>query len=79
MRARSPKFQQVDEAKIMHYLEIFRAAAMEAGAFAPALRAIELMGRHIGMWRGESNRQVSLADLIAEAGAGADGSREDEQ
>jgi hypothetical protein len=42
--------------------------AREAGAWAPALRAVELLGRNIGLWRTDSREQeTSLADLINEA------------
>lgn len=72
MSARPAKPARVTEAKIVRDLEAIRAAAMEAGAFAPALRAAELLGRHIGMWTRETAQpQDSLADLIARAVAGA--------
>jgi hypothetical protein len=47
-------------------LEALRAAAMEAGAFVPALRAIELQGRLLGLWLGDDKPAVpNLAELIA--------------
>jgi hypothetical protein len=76
MSTRPAKNPLVTEAKVVRDLETLRAAAMEAEAFAPALRAIELLGRHIGMWKNEIGQQPSLADLIAEAGAQAKASHD---
>lgn len=39
---------------------------MEAKAFAPALRAIELQGRLLGLWQGDVKPpEQTLAELIA--------------
>ena len=54
----------VDEARIVEELEAILNGAREAGAWAPALRAVELLGRHIGLWRTEAREEASLADLI---------------
>ena len=57
----------IDEARIVSELEAILAGAREAGAWAPALRAVELLGRNIGLWRTDSREQeTSLADLINE-------------
>lgn len=40
--------------KVIRDLESLRRAAMADGAYAPALRAIELQGRFIEMWRSET-------------------------
>ena len=41
-------------------------AAMAAKAFAPALKALELMGRELGMWRAEQTAGPTLAELISD-------------
>lgn len=48
-----------------HLWELFDAA-MAAKAFAPALKALELMGRELGMWRAEQTAGPTLAELISE-------------
>ncbi|SKA30909.1 hypothetical protein SAMN02745126_05048 [Enhydrobacter aerosaccus] len=51
--------------KVMRDLEQIRLAALEAGAFAPALRCVELQGKHIGLWRNEAPLDQTLEQLIA--------------
>jgi hypothetical protein len=57
----------IDEARIVSELEAILNGAREAGAWAPALRAVELLGRHIGLWRTEAREETSLAELITDA------------
>jgi hypothetical protein len=57
----------IDEARIVSELEAILNGAREAGAWAPALRAVELLGRHIGLWRTDAREEASLAELINEA------------
>ena len=67
---RTPRAKEgpVDEALIVSELLAILAGAREAGAWAPALRAVELLGRNIGLWRTDSREQeASLAELINEA------------
>ena len=66
-RRRAP----TDEARVVADLETIRDGAMAAEAWAPALRAVELLGKHIGMWKGEGAARMSLADMINEAAAKA--------
>jgi len=64
-RRRAPT---VDEALVLSSLETILNGAIEGEAWAPAIRAAELLGRHIGMWRGETGGpQASLADMIRDA------------
>lgn len=63
------KTEEVGEARVVRDLQTIRDGAMADQSWAPALRAVELLGRHIGMWRTEARPQTSLADLIAEAAA----------
>jgi hypothetical protein len=58
---------RIDEARIVSELEAILNGAREAGAWAPALRAVELLGRHIGLWRTEAREEASLAELINDA------------
>jgi len=60
----------------MEDLETIKRGAMADSAWAPAIRAVELQGRHIGLWRNDAPPQSSLADLINEAAANGDGDRE---
>jgi hypothetical protein len=53
--------------KVMRDLEEVRLAAVAAGAFAPALRCIELQGKHIGLWTGDAAPERSLEQLLVEA------------
>lgn len=53
--------------KVMRDLEEVRLAAVAAGAFAPALRCIELQGKHIGLWKGDAASERSLEQLLVEA------------
>jgi hypothetical protein len=55
----------------MDDLEAVRVAAAAAGAFAPAVRASELQGRHLSMWKNEATSAPSLAELIDDAIAAA--------
>jgi hypothetical protein len=66
-RRRTP----TDEARVLSDLETIRDGAMEDRTWAPALRAVELLGKHIGMWQGDAKPQTSLADMINEAAAKA--------
>jgi hypothetical protein len=50
--------------KTMRDLEEVRIAALAAKAFAPAIRCIELQGRHIGLWKGETTPERSLEELV---------------
>jgi hypothetical protein len=58
---------KLDEDKVMADLEAIRLAAMEAGAFAPALRVVELQGKHIGLWatKPEGNTPTLLELITA--------------
>jgi hypothetical protein len=67
----------IDEARIVSELEAILTGAREAGAWAPALRAVELLGRHIGLWRGDAKPEASLAELINDAVERAKGRDED--
>jgi hypothetical protein len=61
----------IDEARLLRDLETILTGAMEAGAWAPALRAVELLGRHIGLWKTDAGPpRASLAEMINEAAAG---------
>jgi len=63
----------LDEARVVRDLETIRDGALGTESWAPALRAVELLGRHIGMWRSDSGRpQTSLAELIDSIVAPAD-------
>jgi hypothetical protein len=66
-RMSSAKESAIDEARIVSELEAILSGAREAGAWAPALRAVELLGRHIGLWRTDAREEASLAELIIEA------------
>ena len=50
--------------RILELLQLVHERALEAEAFAPALKALEMIGREIGMWRGEGQQEPTLADLI---------------
>ena len=50
--------------KVLADLEETRRAALEAGAFAPAIRCSELQGRHIGMWRTDAPAGRSLEEMV---------------
>lgn len=55
----------ITEAKVMADLEDIRLAAMAANAFAPAIRCVELQGKHIGLWKSGSDMPaLSLLDLF---------------
>ncbi len=55
----------ITEAKVMADLEVIRLAALEAKAFAPAIRCVELQGKHIGLWKSAGDAaQLSLLDLF---------------
>jgi hypothetical protein len=50
--------------KAMRDLEEIRLAALAAGAFAPAIRCVELQGRHIGLWSSEVAAGPTLAEMV---------------
>ncbi len=54
---------KVTVSKVLRDLDGVRAASMTTEAFPSALKAIELMGRHIGMWQG-AGAATDIADLI---------------
>ena len=61
-----------DEARVVRDLEAIRDGAMQDRTWAPALRAVELLGKNIGMWKGDGLPRTSLADMINDAaGSGA--------
>jgi hypothetical protein len=68
-RRRTPAINEgaINEARIVSELEAILDGAREAGAWAPALRAVELLGRHIGLWRTDAKPEASLAELINDA------------
>jgi hypothetical protein len=66
-RRRTPPGAAINEARIVSELEAILSGAREAGAWAPALRAVELLGRHIGLWRTDAKPEASLAELINDA------------
>ena len=68
------------KARIERHLWDLFEAAMAAKAFAPALKALELMGREYGMWRPEQAAAVDTLSLIAPdpLGIGRPSEREDE-
>jgi len=61
-----------------HLWELFDAA-MAAKAFAPALKALELMGREHGMWRPEQTAGVDPLSLIAPDPLGIAGPEEEDE
>ena len=61
-----------DEARTLADLETILAGAMEAEAWAQALRAVELLGKHIGLWKSDTAPRTSLADMIIEAAKAGD-------
>lgn len=54
----------IDEARLLRDLETILAGAMAAEAWAPALRAVELLGKHIGLWKTDAQPRTSLAEMI---------------
>ena len=50
--------------RILELLQEVHERALAAESFAPALKALEMIGREIGMWRGEGQQEPTLADLI---------------
>ena len=50
--------------KTMRDLEEIRIAALAAGAFAPAIRCVELQGRHIGLWSSEIDPGPTLEEMV---------------
>ena len=65
------KRRHMNEEQILDALETILAGAMETKAWAPAIRAAELLGKQAGMWKSEGPPQTSLADMINEAAAKA--------
>jgi hypothetical protein len=60
----------MDEADLVKALEDILHGAMAGEAWAPAIRAAELLGKRKGMWRADDGpRELSLAELIARAAA----------
>lgn len=52
--------------KIIDELYAVYIGATKDGAWAPALRALEQIGRHIGMWRAEASQTTDISQLIVE-------------
>jgi phage terminase small subunit len=52
--------------KVLQDLEEVRAKALEGGQYAPAVRAIELRGKHIGMFveRSETTANVTVTNAV---------------
>lgn len=55
---------ETGKARIQRHLQEVFEAALAAKAFAPALKALELMGREYGMWRPEQTAVVNPLSLI---------------
>ena len=67
------KRRRRNDEQILDALETILTGAMEAGQWAPAIRAAELLGKQAGLWKSEAPQQTSLADMINEAAVtGAD-------
>ena len=62
----------MDEQRVLRALETILDGAIADKGWAPAIRAAELLGKHIGMWRTEAEPRTSLADMI-NAAAGDSG------
>ena len=59
-------------ARIVDALETIMTGATEDKGWAPAIRAAELLGRHVGMWKSDAAPRDSLAELINQAASGGD-------
>ncbi len=66
------KRRRMTDEQILDALETILAGSMETKAWAPAIRAAELLGRQAGLWKSEAPQAVSLADMINEAAKGGD-------
>jgi hypothetical protein len=51
--------------RILDLLQTVHDRALEAESFTAALKALEMIGREIGMWREEKREEATLAELIA--------------
>lgn len=59
----------VDAETVLYHLELLRRVCMKAESYQVALRALELQGRQIGMWREPAEaREKTLEEMILEAG-----------
>jgi hypothetical protein len=54
----------VDEERVLRALETILDGAIAGEGWAPAIRAAELLGRHIGMWKTDTQPRTSLAEMI---------------
>jgi hypothetical protein len=59
----------LDETNLVRDLQKIRNGASACKQWAPALRAVELLGKYIGMWKSKAQPRTSLADLINRAAA----------
>jgi hypothetical protein len=66
----------IDEARLLCALDTILTGTLEAKAWAPALRTVELLGRHIGLWKNDTQPHTSLAEMI---NAAADSGGDEEQ
>jgi hypothetical protein len=53
-----------DEARLLRDLETILDGAIEGKAWAPAIRAVELLGKNIGLWKIDAPPRTSLAEMI---------------
>jgi hypothetical protein len=70
------KRRRMSNEQILDALETILAGATETKAWAPAIRAAELLGKQGGLWKSEAEPQTSLADMINEAAKAGDDERQ---
>ena len=59
--------QEITEERLIDALERIRANSEADGVYTPALRAVELMGRNIGMWAGRRPETKKAAECAETA------------
>lgn len=58
---------EITQEKVLSDLETARTKALEDKQFGPAIRAGELLGKHIGMWPNKIDANINLIDKLNDA------------
>lgn len=65
LQAKLSQKLEITQEKVLRDLEQIRTEALKEGAFGPAARAVELQGKHIGMWPNKVEATVNLLDGLS--------------
>lgn len=64
LQAKIGQHLEITQEKVLRDLEQIRDKAIKEGAFGPAAKVVELLGRHIGMWPNKIEANINLLERL---------------